>query len=357
MRRRRRIGAYGLCRDGERVLLVRGSATGPFPGVWQLPGGGVAHGEHPRAAVHREFVEETGLAVAVTGLRAVLADVVRLSADGGPVAEHTDRVVYEVEPIAGTLRAEPRGGTDRVAWVGPEELAGLALMPFTAELLGRPADPLPESAGPAPRDAGSPPQQEAGSPAAQEAGSPARQEAGSPAARGAGSPAARDADSPAGERDGAVPEGVGRVGPVDRYQRFAAYGLATDPAGRILLTRIATGFPGAGRWHLPGGGTDHGEQPVSALLRELVEETGQLGRVTGLLHLSHRHNTREFGPEGRPLDWHAVRVVYRVEVDAPTEAKVVEATGGSTETAGWFSRAEVARLPRTEVVDAALSLL
>ncbi|MDG4789857.1 NUDIX domain-containing protein [Micromonospora sp. WMMD1102] len=325
MRRRRRIGAYGLCRDGERVLLVRGSAAGPFPGVWQLPGGDVAHGEHPRVAVHREFAEETGLAVAVTGLRAVLADVIRLSADGGPVAEHTDRVVYDVEPTGGTLRAEPHGGTDRVAWLAPEELAGLVLMPFTAELLGRPADPLPESTLPTPQDAGS--------------------------------PAFRDAGSSAGKRDGAVPEGVVRVGPVDRYQRFAAYGLATDPAGRILLTRIATGFPGAGRWHLPGGGTDHGEQPVSALLRELVEETGQLGRVTGLLHLSHRHNTREFGPEGRPLDWHGVRAIYRVEVDAPTEARVVEATGGSTDTAGWFSPADVAQLPRTEVVDAALSLL
>ncbi|GAA3772785.1 hypothetical protein GCM10022225_70300 [Plantactinospora mayteni] len=259
--------------------------------------------------MHREFVEETGLTVAVTGLRAVVADVVRLAGVDGPVAEHTDRIVYDVVPTGGTLRAEADGGTDEVAWIALDELAGLALMPFTAELLGRPVDPLPEGAAPAP-------------------------------------------DGP-----GSAPEEAVRPAPVDRRQRFAAYGLATDPTGRILLARIATGFPGAGRWHLPGGGTDHGEQPVSALLRELVEETGQLGRVTGLLHVSHRHNTAEFGPEGRPLDWHAVRVIYRVEVDAPTEAKVTEAVGGSTETAGWFSPADVAELPRTEVVDAALSLV
>ncbi|MGI5147563.1 NUDIX hydrolase [Plantactinospora sp. CA-294935] len=309
MRRRRRIGAYGLCRDGERVLLARGSATSHFPGVWQLPGGGVEHGEHPRAAVHREFVEETGLTVTVTGLRVVLADVIRLAGVDGPVAEHTDRIVYDVVPAGGTLRAEVGGGTDQVAWAAPDDLAGLVLMPFTAELLGRPVDPLPEGTG------------------------------------------------PASDGTGPATDGAERPAPVDRYQRFAAYGLATDPAGRILLTRIAAGFPGAGRWHLPGGGTDHGEQPVSALLRELVEETGQLGRVTGLLHVSHRHNTAEFGPEGRPLDWHGVRVIYRVEVEAPTEARVTEAAGGSTETAGWFSRAEVAELPRTKVVDAALSLM
>ncbi|MEQ4302858.1 NUDIX domain-containing protein [Plantactinospora sp. B6F1] len=323
MRRWRRIGAYGLCRDGERVLLARGSATARFPGVWQLPGGGVEHGEHPTAAVCREFVEETGLTVEVTGVRLVLADVVRLAGVEGPVAEHTDRIVYDVVPTGGTLCVEARGSTDEVAWVTPAELAGLTLMPFTAELLGRPAEPLPESTVPV-----------------------------------TDVPVTDVPVTDGPVTGGSAPtEGAMRPAAVDRYQRFAAYGLATDPAGRILLTRIATGFPGAGRWHLPGGGTDHGEQPVSALLRELVEETGQLGRVTGLLHVSHRHNTAEFGPEGRSLDWHGVRVIYRVEVDAPTEAKVTEAAGGSTETAGWFSRAELAELPRTEVVDAALSRL
>ncbi|GIG89568.1 hypothetical protein Pen02_45040 [Plantactinospora endophytica] len=328
MRRQRRIGAYGLCRDGERVLLARGSATSRFPGVWQLPGGGVEHGEHPRAALLREFVEETGLAVRVTGLRVVLADVVRLADPAGPVAEHTDRVVYDVVATGGTLRPERDGGSDEVAWIAPEELAGLVLMPFTAELLGLPVQQLPEGVPPVAADV-------------------------LPVPGGTAVPA--EVDGGAGPVAG-VDGGPGRAA-VDRRQRFAAYGLATDPAGRVLLARIAPGFPGAGRWHLPGGGTDHGEQPVSALLRELVEETGQLGRVTGLLHVSHRHNTAEFGPEGRPLDWHGVRVIYRVEVDAPTEAKVTEEAGGSTETAAWFSPAEAAELPRTEVVDTALSLL
>src|SRR5690606_35831528 len=76
----------------------------------------------------------------------------------------------------------------------------------------------------------------------------------------------------------------------DRGQRFAAYGLVTDPDDRVLLTLIAPGYPGAGHWHLPGGGTDHGEQPAAGLLRELTEETGQLGRVVDLLEVSHRHD-------------------------------------------------------------------
>jgi 8-oxo-dGTP diphosphatase len=122
----------------------------------------------------------------------------------------------------------------------------------------------------------------------------------------------------------------------------------------VLLTLIAPGYPGAGRWHLPGGGTDFGEQPEAGLLRELVEETGQTGSVTGLITVGHRHNPAALGPEGHPMDWHAVRAVFRVSVPVPTAATVTEAAGGSTARARWFARAEVADLPLSEVVAVAL---
>ena len=37
------------------------------------------------------------------------------------------------------------------------------------------------------------------------------------------------------------------------------------------------------------------------------------------------------GPEGVPIDWHVVRVLFRVQVDTPTEPVVTEAAGGSTD--------------------------
>ncbi|WP_329107289.1 NUDIX domain-containing protein [Micromonospora sp. NBC_01699] len=299
--RRRRIGAYGLCRDDDgRVLLTRSSKTADVAGIWQLPGDGVEHGEHPADALVREFTEETGLRVEIVEVRAVLAEVSRL---GGPDTDvHTDRVVYEVRPIGGTLRAESDGSTDLAAWVSPAELTGLPLMPFTAELLGQPVTPLPEP----------PP--------------------------------------------GAVRRPLPPL-PPDSGQRFAAYGLVTDPAGRVLLALIADGYPGAGSWHLPGGGTDHGEQPATGLLRELVEEAGQLGRVTGLIDVTHLHSPAARGPEGRPMNWHSVRAIYRVEVDVPTEARVTEAPGGSTAEAAWFPVGETAALPLTDVAVLALGRL
>jgi 8-oxo-dGTP diphosphatase len=134
-----------------------------------------------------------------------------------------------------------------------------------------------------------------------------------------------------------------------RVQRFAAYGLVEAEDGRVLLTRIAAGYPGAGRWHAPGGGTDFGEQPTEGLLRELYEETGQYGRVRELLGVEHRHNPAAMGPEGYPIDWHSVRALFRLAVDVPTEPTVTEAAGGSTAAAAWFPPEDLARLKLSEV--------
>jgi len=288
----RRVGAYGICRDGSgRVLLARNSGASAFPGEWTLPGGGVDQGEHPDDAVVREFAEETGLRVRIDALRSVLADVVRLPSGD---LEHTDRIIYDVSVTGGALRAEPDGTTDLVEWVGIEA-DSRPLMRFTSDLLGK-TEKI--------------------------------------------------------EQLDSSDEEIFRPGKV---QRFGAYAAATDPGGRILLTRIADGYPGAGLWHLAGGGTDHGETPEEGLARELAEETSQRGRVTGLLGVSHRYDPAALGPEGTPIDWHTIRVVFRVSVDRPTEPVVTEAAGGSTAEAGWFTRAEAGALELTglarEVVD------
>ncbi|MEV1074248.1 NUDIX hydrolase [Micromonospora parva] len=312
----RRVGVYGLIRDSGRVLVVRDGVEGEFPGFWRLPGGAVGHAEDPERAVVRQVAEQVGLTVTVSRLLAVVADVATSPEDR--VSLHTDRLLFELSTPHGALSDAPRpqaaqpqdaqpqgaqpeagaGLVDQSRWLSPAEAAEVPLTPFTAEALGVPVTPLPPGTH-RPRHPAAPPHP-------------------------------------------------------DRRLRFGAYGLVTDPAGRILLTQIAQGYPGAGLWHLPGGGTDHGEQPATGLLRELVEEGGQVGRVVELLGVNNLHNPAAYGPEGRPLDWHGVRVIYRVLVDVPTDATVTESAGGSTARAGWFTRAEAVDLPLSDIAAVAI---
>lgn len=286
----RRIAAYAVSTDPEgRVLLVRASPRSGTPGVWSLPGGAVDHGEDPNHTVVRETAAETGLSVAVSGLRDVLADMRSLPHRG--VTIHTDRLIYQVSVRGGTLCDRVGQPTDLARWHTLEEAEGLRLRPFTASALGLStgsADLRPEEVPDFPSFYAYP-----------------------------------------------GPDGLHRA------QRFAAYAIATDPGDRLLLTRIAPGYPGAGCWHLPGGGTDYGEQPGAALIRELLEETGQRGRLLELLGVASHRDAASLGPEGYPIDWHGVRAFYRVSVEAPTDVQVCD-VGGSTSEAHWVTREQLA---------------
>jgi 8-oxo-dGTP diphosphatase len=295
----RRIAAYAVCADSVgRVLPVRASERSGTPGVWSLPGGAVDHGEDPNHTVVRETAAETGLSVAVAGLADVLADMRALPERG--ITIHTDRLIYQVSVRGGTLTDRVDRSTDLARWYTLDEARELPLRAFTARALGLPAssaDVVPDEAPEFPSFYAVP-----------------------------------------------GPDGLHRA------QRFAAYAVATDPEGRVLLTRVSDGYPGAGCWHLPGGGTDYGEQPGAALIRELVEETGQTGRLVELLGVASHRDAASLGPEGYPIDWHGVRAFYRVAVDAPTEVRVHD-VGGSTSEARWIDLKEVAHLPTDQLTE------
>jgi ADP-ribose pyrophosphatase YjhB (NUDIX family) len=295
----RRIAAYAVCADpAGRVLLVRASERSGTPGTWSLPGGAVDHGEDPNHTVVRETAAETGLSVAVSGLADVLADM-RALPDRG-ITLHTDRLIYRVSVRGGTLTDRVDRPTDLARWFTLDEARGLPLRAFTARALGLPdgaADVVPDEAPEFPSFYAVP-----------------------------------------------GPDGLHRA------QRFAAYAVATDPEGRVLLTRVADGYPGAGCWHLPGGGTDYGEQPGAALIRELVEETGQTGRLVGLLGVASHRDAASLGPEGYPIDWHGVRAFYRVVVDQPAPPTVAD-VGGSTCEARWFARHELETIPAERLTE------
>lgn len=122
--RLQRVAAYALVvRDGQ-VLLTRNSARGPHPGTWSLPGGGIDHGEDPRATVVREVREETGLTCTPGEVLDVTSTHFEGTAPSGRREDfHALQVVFEATVDAGEPQVLEDGGTtDAAAWV---PLAGL----------------------------------------------------------------------------------------------------------------------------------------------------------------------------------------------------------------------------------------
>lgn len=127
--RLQRVAAYALVVRDRRILLVRNSPRGPYPGGWSLPGGGIQHGESPRDAVVREVAEETGLACEVGPVLEVADSHFEGTAPSGRREDfHTVQVIFEAQVAGdGPPRAEEVGGTsDAVEWVDLDELDGPA---------------------------------------------------------------------------------------------------------------------------------------------------------------------------------------------------------------------------------------
>ena len=137
----------------------------------------------------------------------------------------------------------------------------------------------------------------------------------------------------------------------EKRQRISTYAVIVKD-GQILLARIATGYPGAGSWTLPGGGVDWGEHPEDALHRELYEETGLTGEVISLLGIDSIHLERR--RNGKLVGYHAVRIIYHV--DAEGEPVVTELDGSVSESR-WMSLEETVEVPTVELVKRALEML
>jgi ADP-ribose pyrophosphatase YjhB (NUDIX family) len=146
------------------------------------------------------------------------------------------------------------------------------------------------------------------------------------------------------------------IEPQIEWRRVAAYVLCRDGGGRILLTRfVLAGHPDSGKWTMPGGAMEWGEDPRETASRELEEETGlhaQLGGVLGVF-------SRWYGPDEAVSGkaGHVVGIVYEgTNVHGELRTEFSSDVRNTTDAAAWFTLEEARAISRVGLVNYCLTL-
>jgi 8-oxo-dGTP diphosphatase len=130
--------------------------------------------------------------------------------------------------------------------------------------------------------------------------------------------------------------------------RLSIYGVAIDGSS-ILLCRIAPGYPGEGRWTLPGGGVEWGEHPEDALRREVYEEAGLELNSFEFLGIDSRIYEDDRWPDGL----HIIRMIYRTPLSGQPSVTEID---GSVDEVRWIPLVDVESISIVNLVEAALDI-
>jgi 8-oxo-dGTP diphosphatase len=129
--------------------------------------------------------------------------------------------------------------------------------------------------------------------------------------------------------------------------RISAYGLVRQQ-DRLLLCRLSSEMPEAGKWTLPGGGIEFGEDPEAAMIREVEEETGLHVSSAGLAGID------SFTHDAPERSFHGLRIIYHANV---LGGVLRHEEDGSTDRCEWHRLDSLDELDIVELVQAVLPML
>ena len=104
---------------------------------------------------------------------------------------------------------------------------------------------------------------------------------------------------------------------------------------KILFIKKARG-PYTGKWDLPGGGFEFGENPAETLHREMLEETGRTITKFNLLNvLSHTEMYKNSNNKDETV--HHIGIIYSVEIDTHKNKLKTQGDGEDSLGAKWLN--------------------
>lgn len=90
-----RHGAYGVIVQDSKILLTQ-KKSGPYKGLWGLPGGSIEFGETPEATLKRELMEESCIMASTIEFLNIATSTCNYDNDGVPYGFHQVGLVYKI---------------------------------------------------------------------------------------------------------------------------------------------------------------------------------------------------------------------------------------------------------------------
>jgi len=134
---------------------------------------------------------------------------------------------------------------------------------------------------------------------------------------------------------------------LETYTHLGVYGVLVQD-DQVLLIKKARG-PHTGKWDLPGGSVEFGEQPYQTLLREFIEETG-LSEIEGSIKTSISYTLiHEIRNQLEHL--HHIGIIYDVRLLNQLETVKLEGDGEDSLGARWINLNSLSDVPLTPFVE------
>ncbi|WP_052354928.1 NUDIX domain-containing protein [Candidatus Protochlamydia sp. R18] len=121
-----RHGAYGVVLQDAKILLTQ-KKTGPYQGLWGLPGGAIEFGETPEETLKRELLEESSLEILGLELLNIATATGEYNKNGEPYGFHQIGLIYRVVNWIKQLSVTPE---EENRWASLNNITHQELTPF-----------------------------------------------------------------------------------------------------------------------------------------------------------------------------------------------------------------------------------